>query len=239
MSTERVRHPAAGPEPVSHRYHHEGQSRGEELVGFVAPAQGNGLAMLVGEAGLVEVKGYKRRRRRRPARPQMELFETLEAAREKVQASLDVGIRCPCCDQHAKRYRRKITSSMAWALVLVLRHFLKHPEARWLHLEDHFKAQPGLPSKVRGDAAKLAHWELLERLEGKRSDGSNRLGYYRITRRGIAFAKGKLAVEQFALIYNGQCQGFVGDLVTIDECWTEGFDYRELMRPPDGQGGEA
>ena len=48
--------------------------------------------------------------------------EALHAIRERLRENLDEGVTCPCCGQYAKRYKRKLNSSMAAALCWLWTH---------------------------------------------------------------------------------------------------------------------
>jgi hypothetical protein len=49
-------------------------------------------------------------------------MDFIREARQKLQARLDDGTTCPCCGQFAKRYKRKLNSSMAAALCWMWTH---------------------------------------------------------------------------------------------------------------------
>lgn len=158
---------------------------------------------------------------------------------------LDEGDHCPNCLQWAKRYRRPLTSAMAYGLVLVGNELVRKKE-EWLHVENFLKNYPGIPSSIRGDFAKLVHWRLVEKAWGKRPDGSSRNGFYRVTARGYDFIHGRIAVESHAILYNGECQGLTGQHVHIKQALGKEFDYNEIMHdhklpadpqpaPPPGQ----
>lgn len=154
----------------------------------------------------------------------------LEDARDEVLAKLDEGIRCPCCGQLAKRYRRRLTSSMAYALILIERASRGHTPAPWIHVENHLKSLPGIPSSIRGDFPKLRYWGFLEQKPERRDDDSLRSGYWRITQSGRDFVRGNRRAFSHCLIYNGGFEGLVGREVTIREALGRGFNYSELMR---------
>lgn len=155
---------------------------------------------------------------------------TLEEAKEELQSKLSEGTRCPCCQQYAKEYKRKITSSMAWGLILIYRYFRKEGDLRkWLHIENYFKSIPNLPSSVRGDISKLSFWGLIRRKEGERADGSKRVGYYKITERGVNFVEGKIRVSKFIYLYNNKVRGFGDEQVDLRDCLSKKFNYDELM----------
>ncbi len=81
-----------------------------------------------------------------------------------------------------------------------------------------------------GDSAKLAYWRLIETLEGEREDGSTRIGYHRITDKGVAFVEGRIRVPKHVFIYDGNHLGFSDETLDIREALGHAFDYGELMR---------
>ena len=46
-------------------------------------------------------------------------IETVKEAKTFLRKNFDQGIDCPCCGQFVKKYKRKLNSSMAYALILI------------------------------------------------------------------------------------------------------------------------
>jgi hypothetical protein len=160
---------------------------------------------------------------------------SLEDARQWLRERAYKGADCPCCKQFAKVYRRKITSSMAYAAILIYRHFSNGATDEWLHVPSFLNSvglKPRVAAAIRGDWAKLEHWGMLEPQPGVRDDGSTRTGYYRITPMGRAFVERRLRVKKYIYIYNGMAlaKPVSDELVDIDEALGEKFSYQELMR---------
>jgi len=163
---------------------------------------------------------------------QYNLNMTLRDVREVLGSNLVEGTHCPCCNQYAKKYKRKLTSAMAWVLVIIYKYYLKEGNLeKWLHVEDYLKNYPNLPSSLRGDFSKLRYWGLIEEQKNTlRDDGSKRVGYYRITRRGKLFVEGKIRVLKHIFIYNNKVKGFIkGTYISIKDASSSKFDYSELM----------
>jgi len=148
----------------------------------------------------------------------------LSEAKSFVESHKNEGVRCPCCAQYAKRYRRKITSAMAYGLLLI--H--KNSQGEWLHIEEFFKNQSDIPSSIRGDISKLRHWGLLEKNYAKSEDGNSN-GLYRITSKGRAFVKGEITVPRYCYIFNDEVNGFSEEKATIQSALTDKFNYSELL----------
>lgn len=155
---------------------------------------------------------------------------TLEEAKEQLNNELEIGTICPCCGRFAKTYKRKITSAMAWGLILIYKHYRDNKfYDEFLHIENFFKNIKNLPSSIRGDITKLRHWGLIESLKEKRSDGNPQSGYYRITNLGIRFVRSEIKVKEHMLIYDDKVQSFIGKYVTITDCLGNKFNYDELV----------
>lgn len=157
---------------------------------------------------------------------------TLAAARALIFAKRDEGVDCPCCGQFAKIYKRPINSAMAYALILIDRYFSKPGHDDWLHVPQ-FLAVQRLPASelasIRGDWAKLKHWGLLEEMQALRDDGSNRIGYWKITEKGKAFVRGQIAVPRYAHLFDNQLLSLEGPEVFIQDSLGTRFSYNDLM----------
>lgn len=150
-------------------------------------------------------------------------METLQEAKQRLRSNFHKGTDCPCCGQFVKLYKRKLTSSMAYGLLLL------KDKTEWTHVENYFKTLD-IPSSIRGDISKLVYWKMLERQEGKREDGSNRIGYYRITQLGINFVNNMQDVPSHVLIYNNKFQGYSDTRTNIVKFLGNKFNYSELMK---------
>lgn len=156
---------------------------------------------------------------------------TLEQAKQVLRDGWVEGVECPCCTQFVKQYHRKITSSMAYGLVLIYRYFETHPEEQYVHISDYLNGLD-LPGAIRntGDITKLKYWGLIEEKPEMRDDGSKHAGYWSITELGRQFAKGETTVQSHAKIFNSKSYGLVGEPTTIQEALGEKFNYTELMK---------
>lgn len=146
---------------------------------------------------------------------------------------LDDGVTCPCCDQYAKRYRRKLSSLMArWLIALV--H--ASPNNEWVHARDVFARIPKRGSNAN-DYCYLERWGLIEPapegVEVKPGPGRKpgRNGAWRPTQLGRDFVNGRAFVRHKVVMYAGVAEGFDGGHISIVDALGQGFDYMELMRP--------
>lgn len=162
--------------------------------------------------------------------------ETLAQARKRVQGNLREGIRCPCCEQYIKLYKRTLNASMAVALLLLYREYRMTGTAEWVHFQSYIAdlpIHPKLASSLHGGtAAKLRFWGFIElKPEAKAgSRSTNVRGFFRITEKGIAFAKGEIRVPKHMLVLSNKRVGSEGPSINIKLALQERFDYDELMR---------
>lgn len=143
----------------------------------------------------------------------------LVQAKAWLRAKIDEGARCPCCNQMAKVYKRKINSGMAKALIVMY----KHAGTDWFYL-------PDIRSRWQGrDEAVLRYFGLIEEATERRDDGG-RAGWWRVTDVGQLYVLNRAQTYKYARVYDGKCLGLVGDLCGIKEALGDKFDYSELMR---------
>lgn len=149
-----------------------------------------------------------------------------EAKQQLMKTKDDKMIKCPCCDQQVKLYRRPLNSTMAYGLILVARYFEKSDAEEWLHVESYFKTRDGAPPSLRGDFAKLRYWDLVEIKSG--TSGASRQGLYRITDKGKEFVSNRLSLPRKVFIYNKKVVGFSDEKTTIAQALGDQFNYALL-----------
>ena len=154
---------------------------------------------------------------------------TLEEARAELRSMLDEGTTCPCCDQFAKRYRRKLHSGMAHALCWMVR-VVRGDRFRWLDVPREAQREV-ITSNEHG---KLQHWGLVEQRPKDDADpsGARYSGVWRAPAAGGEFAEGRVAVASHAYIYDNRPDEFSSTVVSIQDALGDYFDYYELMGYP-------
>jgi hypothetical protein len=128
-----------------------------------------------------------------------------------------------------KLYKRPINGTMALALVLIYQHFKLNPHHTWLHVAAFLVKVKRDSTIAGGDVVKLRYWGLLERAKGERSDGSDRVGRYRITEIGKQFVEGKIAVPKYIYLYNQRLFRLSEEMTTVQQALGSKFNYGELM----------
>lgn len=173
-----------------------------------------------------------------------EIFEgnlkttTVAQAKDWLRYRAKKGVRCPCCKQYVKIYKRPLGAPMARWLIWLVRTWqhkfklakLKSPSNdAWIDIR--------LAPVRGGDYAKLLHWGLVEHkldvLEKKNGARDTRdSGFWRPTFAGIDFVKGALKVPSHVYLYDNVKIGEEKREITIMEALGKKHSYEELMRAP-------
>lgn len=136
------------------------------------------------------------------------------------------GVRCPCCDQYAKVYKRMIGDAMARGIMAMYREH----GTEFGYLPD-VRRKYGLQNKAE---SLLRYWGLIEERPARRTDGGH-TGWWRVTEFGERFVLGKVRVSKYVFIYNGECIGKDKSVrVSIQEALGKKFNYNELMNNKEG-----
>lgn len=138
------------------------------------------------------------------------------------EKNYDKGFICDCCGSFCKRYTRTFNANMAVCLILLYRFNMNG----FVKVED-FLIKNG--QKRYGDFSYLVHYGFLEKQKGKREDGSNRNGYYKLTGRAIMFVEGKIKAREKFMILNNKFEGFAGEEIDIRKALGKKFNFDELM----------
>lgn len=150
--------------------------------------------------------------------------DSLIAAQKYIEENIDVGCKCPACNRFIKQYKRKLTSSMAHALILLYKSGLRD----YVHMAEFLKNKP-CPSSIYGDVSKFRFWGILDKQEDERDDGNPNNGYYKITEKGIQFCEGLIEVPKYIEIKNNRMVSQSEELTTIQGALGNKFNYNELM----------
>ena len=143
---------------------------------------------------------------------------TLHQAKTFVREHAGDGVRCPCCTQNAKIYKRPLTSEMADFLVRLV--------MRYLEVQDWIPASE-IPTRG-GDYGKLAHWGLIEFEDGPPGTGRRAAGKVRPTKTGAAFALDRQSIQSHVVLFANRRLQLDGAQIGIRD--VPNFDYSEVMR---------
>ena len=151
---------------------------------------------------------------------------TLGDARDELRQLVHDGHRCPLCQQFAKVYRRTLPSATGRTMIELYHVAGAAPD--YTFLPDVLDRMTGTPHQ--GGYGTLGHfWGLMEREPGEREDGSDRVGWWRLTPLGVRFVLRQAQVPKYAHLYDGRCLGLHGKPISISECLGNRFNYGELM----------
>lgn len=142
---------------------------------------------------------------------------SLQDAREWLALNLREGAICPCCQTVAKVYRRRVHKTIARALIQMYRHGAAHE----------FVHTPSLPGDTH-EVSQASWWNLIQEEKISRADGG-RAGWWKLTPTGVAFVENKIAVPEYALIYDSRLVKLEGDSKSIEDALGKNFNYFELM----------
>lgn len=134
---------------------------------------------------------------------------------------LEQDSHCPRCHQKVHLYHRNLYFAPA-RIMIMMYNIDRHDYVYVPPLYGEYKL-PG------GDSTMGHWWGLIEAQPGERNDGSNRVGWWRLTHKGRQFVTGRLFVRRVALVYNSQCHGYEGPWWHIINALGDDFNYRELM----------
>ena len=98
---------------------------------------------------------------------------TLEEARAALEAGLDKGTHCPCCEQYAKICRRKLNSGMTRSLISLYKRTRDFGD-EWIDITKTLQLSGIIAANA--NAALLRHWGLLEPHAGERRTQQRRAG---------------------------------------------------------------
>ena len=82
----------------------------------------------------------------------------------------------------------------------------------------------------KGDVSKARHWNLIEEQKDVVEGGLS--GVWRLTRDGILYVNKALTLPKYAVVYDGETEGFEGDSLGIESALGKRFDYNALMAAP-------
>ena len=174
--------------------------------------------------------------RRSPPPPrepgQMSMFDgpgrdTLAEARAELFERLREGSQCPCCDQNAKLYRRRLTATPVRSLIGLYRMY----QVGFGHMPTVAKTWVAELAHQGGYVTLAGYWQLMEEELERRPDGG-RSGWWRVTPLGVDFIHRRARVPRFAETYNGEVRSLTGDPIGVVEALGTQFDLRELMGWP-------
>jgi hypothetical protein len=151
------------------------------------------------------------------------LTSTLAEARQWMRERIDDGVTCPCCEQKARVYLRKLNRTM----VLLPLELSRRNGFEWTHVPTFARQHLISVAHQGGYLTMSQHWGLIEEERLVRTDGG-RAGWWRLTRKGSVFVNGRAHVPERARIYDGRCLGLIGNPISIHDALGTPFDLRDI-----------
>lgn len=145
---------------------------------------------------------------------------TLEEARAWLRERVDDGEICPCCNQLARVYERRVNAGQARSLI----HLVRVGGTDWQHL----------PTVLEGiskghEEGRLRYWGLIEKATERREDGGPS-GWWRVTPLGVEYVHRRLRIDKYARVYDDRVLKYHGPQVDVVDALGKAFNYRELMQ---------
>jgi len=155
-------------------------------------------------------------------------METILEAKQYLGHHWKKGVKCPCCNQLVKLYKRKLDSAMAFGLVEMYRIHREKGNRDWLHIPTEFTKRQLNNSNAQ--ISKLKYWGLIYEKPNNENSAKRTSGYWRISGYGIQFIFKKILVPKYVYIFNQEKYGQSDDtMVNISTCLGKKFNYMELM----------
>lgn len=151
----------------------------------------------------------------------MDLFTSVEEAKNWVKKNSQTACFCPCCNRLVKVYKRKLNSGMAQELIALYCLSFKDLQTKFYHHTKFAKVSGG-------ELSKLTHWGLVcekpNTLEDKRTSG-----FWGITEKGIRFVENKISVEKYIYLLDAELISHSEETTNIIESLGSKLNYTELM----------
>lgn len=143
--------------------------------------------------------------------------------KEKFMQRLRAGetLKCSCCGQTAKMYKRRINTGAAKSLIKLYKIGGSY---------DYYHTEEFCDVKTGADFSLSRHWGLTEPMPIDKSNTKTKAsGKWRLTSKGIDFVQNKIRVPCYTLIYNDKLYGFDGGDISIVDALASKFNYGDLM----------
>ncbi len=149
-------------------------------------------------------------------------METVADAKKYLHDNWKQGVKCPCCGQMVKLYKRRLNSAAALCLIDLLKKSGGKAGVA-VHITEIGKA-----STSGGNFAQLAHWDLIKPI--RNTDTPKRTsGKWCITAKGVDFVRSTITVPAYTFQFDGKCLGFSDERISIKQALGVKFNYSDLM----------
>lgn len=151
--------------------------------------------------------------------------ETVSQAKARLRANFTKpkGMKCPCCGQHAKLYKRCLNTGMLKALAWMCKEAGFNTDT----VVDVAKRAPAYVTANR-EYGRLRNWDFIIP-EANDDPTKASSGMWRVTDKAIQFIKHGARVKRCYFMFDEKIDHWTDDeLVTFDEAKKNKFDIREI-----------
>lgn len=157
--------------------------------------------------------------------------DTLEQSRVFLQENAKKGVKCPCCSQKVKLYKRTLSPVMCLALINIYK-FYKHNENADIdefYTKDDFFFDS--ETWMYADFQKLYYFDCIAPKFTSTKDVKRKKGYWQITDIGIKFVQREIGLPNFCYVFNNEVEEHSTQFSTIEQILQSvGWEYDNLMK---------
>lgn len=151
---------------------------------------------------------------------------TLEDVKMYLRQNYDAGCICPACNQHVKLYKRQLSSTMAYCMIMFVKHVRNNQMYGFIDFNKILNDLKLTPAQ-RADWQKLAYFKLIT--PETTTKGDPKSGFYRIHENGFDFVEKGLNIPKHCNVYNGKVMGYSIEQTDIKKALKNKFNYEDLM----------
>lgn len=145
----------------------------------------------------------------------------LSAVRDWLFERIDEGADCPACDRFARIHPRPVNAGM----VRMLATMWRKAGLEWFYM-------PDVRDWNGRDEAMLRYWDLIEEATNLTRPDGGHAGWWRVTAQGRDYLYGRLTIDKYAHVYNGEVRYYSGPQVSVSDAVKRKFDLAALLSTP-------
>lgn len=144
----------------------------------------------------------------------------LTEAKQIINDGIKNGVKCPCCNQVCKLYKRELARGMVLFLIALYK-YQRQTGKEWVHYND--------IAYKNSDYAKLRYWGLIKPRGDEPTQDTKSSGFWSITEKGKLFTLAQVKVPSHVIIFDVTKYGESETLTDIKIALGKKFSYSELM----------
>jgi len=152
---------------------------------------------------------------------------TLEDAQKLLSQNIKHGTHCLCCGRWAKINKANLNYSMVKVLCWLVGHHQLTND--WIHVPKQAE-QDNASWVLQGNCiGKLKMWKMVKIMPNDSDPSKKRLGIYRPTEQGIAFAFNRISVPKAAYYFADTVLAYTKKTTTAAEACGSFFNHQKTM----------